>query len=56
MQEGSKYSVGVKSNFRFAAITADNVNFRIENGPTIKNLEIDVKYDRTPVKVGGKIV
>ena len=56
MQEGSKYSVGVKSDFRFAAISADDVNFRIENGPTIKELEIDVKYDRAPVKVGGKIV
>ena len=56
MQEESKYSVGVKSSFRFAAITANNVNFLIENGPTIKELEIDVKYDRAPVKVGGKIV
>jgi len=31
-------------------------NFNSSNGPTIKELEIEIEYDRTPVSVGGRIV
>lgn len=54
--QDSDVRVAVTSGFKFAAITADQVHFAITNGPTIEELDIDVEYDRPPVKITGGIV